>query len=322
MTTVLVATRRRLGLRRGRRRAGRRGDRRLPGAGGPGRAARRAQLTPDLVVLDLQIGNAGGVATSILLRQEQDMDRLGPCRILMLLDRLADVFMAQIARATAGCIKPIDAVRLRRAATAGAGRRAVPRGHARADGLKPARRRRPGGALHGASLQRVVAQFGSALRSGRRGREFKSPPPDHRLCRSTAAYRCPQATTDHAQTTRRPHLLAGRAGGQWHGAALGSTCRRLSSDSSAAPRTVADSGLITVPLDSPPARTPPAAVSDLADVEASFVDPCDHEAQESCSPGVRCTPGDMGCPDVIVEVAEVNPQMFTTGASVSGTLAS
>ena len=76
------------------------------------------QLTPDLVVLDLQIGNAGGVATSILLRQEQDMARLGGCSILMLLDRLADVFMAQIARCDGWLIKPVDAVRLRRAATA------------------------------------------------------------------------------------------------------------------------------------------------------------------------------------------------------------
>ena len=41
------------------------------------------QLTPDLVVLDLQIGNAGGVATSILLRQEQDMALLGPSCILI-----------------------------------------------------------------------------------------------------------------------------------------------------------------------------------------------------------------------------------------------
>ena len=36
----------------------------------------------------------------------------------MLLDRLADVFMAQIALSDGWLIKPVDAVRLRRAATA------------------------------------------------------------------------------------------------------------------------------------------------------------------------------------------------------------
>jgi DNA-binding response OmpR family regulator len=75
------------------------------------------QVKPDLVVLDLQIGNSGGVATSIQLRQEQDMRRLDPCKIVMLLDRLADVFMAQIAYSDGWLIKPVDAVRLRRAAT-------------------------------------------------------------------------------------------------------------------------------------------------------------------------------------------------------------
>jgi len=46
------------------------------------------------------------------------MARLGPCGIVMLLDRLADVFMAQTARCDGWLIKPVDAVRLRRAATA------------------------------------------------------------------------------------------------------------------------------------------------------------------------------------------------------------
>lgn len=75
------------------------------------------QLEPQLVILDLQIGNLGGVATALALRQEQDMDRLGPLRILMLLDRQADVFMAQMARADGWLVKPVNSVRLRRAAT-------------------------------------------------------------------------------------------------------------------------------------------------------------------------------------------------------------
>ncbi len=74
------------------------------------------ELNPDLVVLDSQIGNLGGVATSLALRHEQEMDRLEPLGIIMLLDRQADVFMAQMARADAWLVKPINSVRLRRAA--------------------------------------------------------------------------------------------------------------------------------------------------------------------------------------------------------------
>ncbi|MCC6433735.1 MAG: response regulator transcription factor [Acidimicrobiales bacterium] len=74
------------------------------------------ELDPDLVVLDLQIGNLGGVATSLALRQEEDMGRLEPRKVVMLLDRQADVFMAQMARADGWLVKPVNSVRLRRAA--------------------------------------------------------------------------------------------------------------------------------------------------------------------------------------------------------------
>lgn len=74
------------------------------------------ELDPDLVVLDLQIGNLGGVATSLALRQEEDMGRLEPRKVIMLLDRQADVFMAQMARADGWLVKPVNSVRLRRAA--------------------------------------------------------------------------------------------------------------------------------------------------------------------------------------------------------------
>lgn len=76
------------------------------------------ELDPDLVVLDLQIGNLGGVATSLALRQEEDMGRLEPRKVVMLLDRQADVFMAQMARADGWLVKPVNSVRLRRAARA------------------------------------------------------------------------------------------------------------------------------------------------------------------------------------------------------------
>jgi DNA-binding response OmpR family regulator len=73
---------------------------------------------PDLVVLDLQIGNMGGMATCLALRLEEGADRLPHVPILMLLDRSADVFLARRSEADGWLIKPLDAFRLRRAATA------------------------------------------------------------------------------------------------------------------------------------------------------------------------------------------------------------
>jgi DNA-binding response OmpR family regulator len=72
----------------------------------------------DLVVLDLQIGNMGGMATCMDLRLEAGADRLPDVGVLMLLDRAADVFLAQRSHADGWLIKPLDAFRLRRAADA------------------------------------------------------------------------------------------------------------------------------------------------------------------------------------------------------------
>ena len=72
----------------------------------------------DLVVLDLQIGNMGGMATCMELRLEAGADRLPEVGVLMLLDRAADVFLAQRCNADGWLIKPLDAFRLRRAADA------------------------------------------------------------------------------------------------------------------------------------------------------------------------------------------------------------
>jgi DNA-binding response OmpR family regulator len=77
-----------------------------------------AAETPALVVLDLQIGNMGGMATCLSLRLEAGAGRLPEVPILMLLDREADVFLARRSEAQGWLIKPIDAFRLRRAAAA------------------------------------------------------------------------------------------------------------------------------------------------------------------------------------------------------------
>lgn len=74
------------------------------------------ELHPDLVVLDLQIGNMGGVATSIDLRHEAEAGRVPDTRILMLLDRDADQWIARQAKADAELVKPVNAFQLKRAA--------------------------------------------------------------------------------------------------------------------------------------------------------------------------------------------------------------
>jgi DNA-binding response OmpR family regulator len=70
---------------------------------------------PDLAILDLQIGTMGGVAVCLDLRLEESAGRLPHVPVLMLLDRSADVFLAQRPGAEGWLIKPLDAIRLRRA---------------------------------------------------------------------------------------------------------------------------------------------------------------------------------------------------------------
>ena len=75
-------------------------------------------LRPDLVILDLQIGNMGGIATTYALRLEAGSGRIDPVRILVLLDRADDRFLARTAQADGWMVKPLDAFRIRRAAKA------------------------------------------------------------------------------------------------------------------------------------------------------------------------------------------------------------
>src|SRR5437763_5380505 len=69
---------------------------------------------PDLVVLDMQIGNMGGVAVAIDLRLEASAGRVPDVPILLLLDREADRFLAKRADADAELVKPVDPGTLRR----------------------------------------------------------------------------------------------------------------------------------------------------------------------------------------------------------------
>jgi len=75
-----------------------------------------ADVDPDLVVLDMQIGNMGGVAVALDLRLEESAGRLDRANILLLLDREADEFIARRADVDLILVKPVDAGVLRRAA--------------------------------------------------------------------------------------------------------------------------------------------------------------------------------------------------------------
>lgn len=75
-----------------------------------------ADEEPDLVILDMQIGNMGGVAVAIDLRLEESAGRLDHANILLLLDREADEFIARRADVDLMLVKPVDAGILRRAA--------------------------------------------------------------------------------------------------------------------------------------------------------------------------------------------------------------
>ena len=73
-----------------------------------------ATHAPDLVILDLQIANMGGIAVALDLHLESGAGRLPDTPILLLLDREHDRFVAKRADADAVLVKPVDAGTLRR----------------------------------------------------------------------------------------------------------------------------------------------------------------------------------------------------------------
>ncbi len=73
---------------------------------------------PDLAIFDLQIGSMGGMAVTMSLRLDESAGVLPRVRVLMLLDRSADLHLARRCGADGWLIKPLDSLRLRRAADA------------------------------------------------------------------------------------------------------------------------------------------------------------------------------------------------------------
>jgi DNA-binding response OmpR family regulator len=73
---------------------------------------------PDVAILDLQVGSKGGMAITMDLRLDESSGNAPHVRALMLLDRKADVHLAKRSAADGWLIKPLNALRLRRAVTA------------------------------------------------------------------------------------------------------------------------------------------------------------------------------------------------------------
>lgn len=74
------------------------------------------EAQPDLIVLDMQIGSMGGVATCLDLRHDMVAGRMPVVPILLLLDREADEFLAKESGADGWLVKPLNPLLLRRAA--------------------------------------------------------------------------------------------------------------------------------------------------------------------------------------------------------------
>jgi DNA-binding response OmpR family regulator len=73
---------------------------------------------PDLVVVDMQMGNMGGMAVCLELRLEESYLDVSHVPVLMLLDRRPDVFLARRSGAEGWLVKPLDPLRVRRATRA------------------------------------------------------------------------------------------------------------------------------------------------------------------------------------------------------------
>jgi CheY-like chemotaxis protein len=82
---------------------------------GPETIAAVAEDPPDLVVVDMQMGNMGGMAVCLELRLQESYGELPHVPVLMLLDRRPDVHLARRSGAEGWLVKPLDPLRLRRA---------------------------------------------------------------------------------------------------------------------------------------------------------------------------------------------------------------
>jgi DNA-binding response OmpR family regulator len=89
-----------------------------PVTSGPEVVSFVAEESPDLVIVDMLMGNMGGMAVTLELRLQESYDAIDHIPVLMLLDRRPDVFLARRSGAEGWLVKPLDPLRLRRAVTA------------------------------------------------------------------------------------------------------------------------------------------------------------------------------------------------------------
>lgn len=73
---------------------------------------------PDLIILDLQISNMGATAITLDVRLAESTGDTDPAKVLVLLDRRADVFMTRRSNANGFVIKPFDSLKIKRAVKA------------------------------------------------------------------------------------------------------------------------------------------------------------------------------------------------------------
>jgi CheY-like chemotaxis protein len=85
---------------------------------GPEAIALCVEEPPDLAILDSQIGSMGALAVTYELHLEEGAGRLDGIPILLLLDRRADVYLAERSDADGYLVKPLDPIRLRKAVAA------------------------------------------------------------------------------------------------------------------------------------------------------------------------------------------------------------
>lgn len=79
-------------------------------------AAAAAEHSADVAVVDLQVGSMGGMAVVRALRTAVESGDLHRIRLVLLLDRTADKFLAHRAGADVAVVKPFTAQDLRAAA--------------------------------------------------------------------------------------------------------------------------------------------------------------------------------------------------------------
>jgi len=71
-----------------------------------------AARTPDIAILDLQIGSMGAMAVTMALRLDESAGMAPYVPVLMLLDRRADLHLAKRSAADGWIVKPLDALTL------------------------------------------------------------------------------------------------------------------------------------------------------------------------------------------------------------------